>query len=70
MAPICDACEMNMFTRWEVITDMLMNGILNPIPPASTNPTMIKMADIIPFFAANPKIRPSTNKRTIEIIEE
>ena len=52
------------------MSDMLMNGMLRPIPPARINPTIIRIADIIPFFAAIPKISPSIKSKITEMIEE
>jgi len=48
---------------------VVMNGIVRPAAPAKTSPTIIKMAEVIPFFAATPKIKPSANSNTIEMIE-
>jgi len=48
---------------------VVMNGIVSPTAPAKISPTIIKIAEVIPFFAAIPKSKPSTNSKTIGIIE-
>ncbi len=45
-----------------------MKGIVRPIAPARISPTIIKIAEVTPFFAAIPKISPSANSSTMETI--
>lgn len=45
-----------------------MNGIASPIAPARINPTTIKIAEVTPFFAANPNTSPSANSSIIDTI--
>jgi len=65
MGPMWPAMEINTFTILPQTSLTVRNGMTTPMKLASKRPTIIRIIEVMAFFAANPKMKPSARSNTI-----